>query len=245
MSGHSKWANIKFRKATQDQKRGKIFTKFIREITIAARMGGGDADTNPRLRLAIDKALSNNMTKDAVKRAIDRGTGEGNDTVMDEIVYEGYGPSGVAILVKCLSDNRNRTVAEVRHAFTKAGGSLGTSGSVSYLFKERGLMTFPRGSDENKITEIALEANAEDVLVNEDGSIDVLALLNDFSKLEQAMKEAGLNPEYSEVMMIPSNKISLDQEAAEKLLRLIDSLHELDDVQDVYFNADIPETMIT
>ncbi|MBN1684768.1 MAG: YebC/PmpR family DNA-binding transcriptional regulator [Gammaproteobacteria bacterium] len=244
MSGHSKWANIKFRKAAQDQKRGKVFTKLIREITVAARMGGGDPSTNPRLRLAMDKALSDNMTKDTINRAIARGTGEGSEAAMEEIIYEGYGPGGTAVLVKCLTDNRNRTVAEVRHAFTKAGGNLGTSGSVSYLFTEQGFITFPKGSDEDKITHIALETNAEDVAVNEDGSIDVITAVSDFSNVKQAMEKAGLTPEHAEVTMIPSNKVLLNQETAEKFLRMVDALEELDDVQDVYSNADIPEEVI-
>ncbi|MGD8573107.1 MAG: YebC/PmpR family DNA-binding transcriptional regulator, partial [Gammaproteobacteria bacterium] len=192
MAGHSKWANIRFRKGAQDAKRGKLFTKLIREITVAARQGGGDPDSNPRLRAAIDKALSNNMTRDTVDRAVKRGSGETEGENYEEIVYEGYGPNGVAIMVECLTDNRNRTVAEVRHAFSKHGGNLGTNGSVAFLFEKIGMLTFPEGSDEEKIMEAAVEAGAEDVIVNDDTSIDVTTTPENFLSVKESMQEHGL-----------------------------------------------------
>lgn len=244
MSGHSKWANIRFRKGAQDKKRGKLFTKFIREITIAAKTGGGDPDANPRLRAAIDKSLSNNMTKDTIDRAIKRGAGglEGND--LEEIRYEGYGPNGVAVMVDCLTDNRNRTVAEVRHSFTKCGGNLGTSGSVAYIFTQQGQITFAAGSDEDQIMEIALEAGAEDVLNNEDGSIDVITTAEQFIPVKEALQVKELQPEHAEVTMAPSTEIEVDAESAEKLMRMVDMLEDLDDVQNVYTNADISEAVL-
>jgi len=244
MSGHNKWSKIRFKKAAQDQKRGKIFTKIIREITIAARMGGSDPNANSRLRLAIDKAFSNNMSKDTVKRAIQRGAGDSGGTLMEDILYEGYGPGGTAVLVKCLSDNRNRTVSDVRHAFTHAGGNLGTKGSVSYLFTEKGLITFPKGSNEDRITEIALESDAEDVIVNNDGTIEVTTTPENFSKTKALIEKNTLTPEYAEITMIPSNKVVLNKETSEKLLRMVDVLDELDDVQDIYTNADIPDDVL-
>ncbi|HCU05119.1 MAG: hypothetical protein A2X77_05400 [Gammaproteobacteria bacterium GWE2_42_36] len=244
MAGHSKWANIKFRKATQDKKRGKIFTKFIREITVAARTGGGDPNTNPRLRLVLDKAFSQNMMRDTVERAIKRGTGEIAGENVEELMYEGYGAGGVAVLVNCMTDNRNRTVSEVRHAFSKFGGRLGTDGSVSYLFKKEGVITFEPGSPEDKIMEIALEKGADDVRVNEDGSIDVITPPENFEPVKNAMQEKNLIPANAEIMMNPTTEVPLDQDTAETVLRLVDALEELDDVQDVYTNADISDEIM-
>jgi len=243
MAGHSKFANIKHRKAAQDKKRGKIFTKLIREITVAAK-GGGDADSNPRLRLAIDKALGANMTKDTIERAVKRGTGEGDDTHYDEIRYEGYGPGGTAVMVDCLTDNRKRTVAEVRHAFTKSGGNLGTDGSVAYMFKKTGVLSYPAGSDEDAIMEAALEAGADDVVSLEDGSIDVLTNPDEFINVKTAMDAAGLSAEDAEVIEKAENAISVEFKDAEKILALIDMLDDLDDVQEVHSNADFSEDVM-
>ena len=241
MAGHSKWANIKHRKAAQDAKRGKIFTKLIRELVVAAKMGGGDVASNPRLRAAVDKALSNNMTRDTVNRAIARGVGGDDDSNMETIIYEGYGPGGTAVMVECLSDNRNRTVSEVRHAFTKSGGNLGTDGSVSYLFTKKGVISYPAGLDEDTVMEAALEAGADDVVVNDDGSIDVFTSPEDFGSVKDALDAAGLEAEMAEVSLIPSTKAELDLETAPKLLRLIDMLEDCDDVQEVYHNGDISD----
>jgi len=244
MAGHSKWANIQHRKKAQDAKRGKLFTKLIREITVAARMGGGDPDANPRLRAAIDKALGANMTKDTIERAVKRGSGAAEADNYEEIRYEGYGPSGVAVMVDCLTDNRNRTVSEVRHAFTKAGGNLGTDGSVAYLFTKVGTLTFPAGSDEDRIMEVALEAGADDVVTNDDGSIDVITSPEAFLDVKQAMLDAGLEPEMAEVTMQPSTTVDLGLEDAQKVMRLVDTLEDLDDVQNVYTNADFSEEVM-
>ncbi len=244
MAGHSKWANIQHRKKAQDAKRGKLFTKLIREITVAARMGGGDPDANPRLRAAIDKALGANMTKDTIERAVKRGSGTAEADNYEEIRYEGYGPSGVAVMVDCLTDNRNRTVSEVRHAFTKAGGNLGTDGSVAYLFTKVGTLTFPAGSDEDRIMEVALEAGADDVVTNDDGSIDVITSPEAFLDVKQAMLDAGLEPEMAEVTMQPSTTVDLNLEDAQKVMRLVDTLEDLDDVQNVYTNADFSEEVM-
>ncbi len=244
MAGHSKWANIQHRKGAQDAKRGKLFTKLIREITVAARLGGGDASANPRLRAAIDKALSANMTKDTIERAVKRGAGGGDGQDMEEVRYEGYGPGGVAVMVDCLTDNRNRTVAEVRHAFSKSGGNLGTEGSVAYQFTQQGILSYPPGSDEDTIMEAALEAGAEDVVVNDDGSIDVLTTPNDFPAVKDAMVAAGLEPEIAEITMRASVTASLDVETAAKMVRLLEMLEDLDDVQNVYSNADIAEDIL-
>ncbi len=241
MAGHSKWHNIQHRKGKQDAKRGKLFTKLIREITVAAKMGGPDADSNPRLRAAVDKALSNNMTKDTIQRAIKKGAGGGADTNMEEIRYEGYGPNGVAVMVDCLTDNKNRTVAEVRHAFSKCGGNLGTDGSVAYLFTKTGLISFTPGSDEEKIMETALEAGANDIVNNDDGSIDVLTNPDDMVTVKEAMLAKKLKPEGAEITMLPATEVSLDLESAEKMIKLTDMLEDLDDVQNVYTNADISE----
>lgn len=239
MAGHSKWANIKHRKAAQDAKRGKIFTKLIRELTVAAKMGGADADSNPRLRTAIDKALGANMTKDTLERAIRRGAGAGEGENYDEIRYEGYGTNGVAIMVDCLTDNINRTVSEVRHTFSKAGGNLGTDGSVAYLFSKHGILSYPVGVDEDVIMEAALEAGADDVVSHDDGSVDVITTPDAFMDVKQAMVAAGYEPENAEVTMQASTTVDLNLEDAEKVLRLVDALEDLDDVQNVYSNADI------
>jgi YebC/PmpR family DNA-binding regulatory protein len=245
MAGHSKFANIKHRKAAQDKKRGKIFTKLIREITVAARGGGGgDVASNPRLRLAVDKALAANMTRDTIERAIKRGTGEGDDANYDEIRYEGYGPAGTAIMVDCLTDNRNRTVSEVRHAFTRAGGNLGTDGSVSYMFSRIGMMHYPAGSDEDAIMDAALETGAEDVVTNDDGSIEVITRYEDFTAVKDAMMESGLQPEHLEVTEKAANLIEVALDDAEKIMQLIDTLEDLDDVQDVHTNADFSDEVM-
>ena len=244
MAGHSKWANIQHRKNAQDAKRGKLFTKLIREITVAARAGDPDPAANPRLRLAVDKALAGNMTKDTIERAIKRGSGAQEGENFEEVRYEGYGPGGVAVMVDCMTDNRNRTVAEVRHAFTKAGGNLGTDGSVAYQFTKAGILSYPRGSDEDQIMEAALEAGAEDVVNNDDGSVDVLTQPDQFVDIKEAMIGAGLEPEQAEVTMRAANTTPLELDDAEKMVRLLDRLEDLDDVQDVYSNADIAEEVL-
>jgi len=244
MAGHSKWANIQHRKNAQDAKRGKLFTKLIREITVAARMGDPDPNSNPRLRLAMDKALAGNMTKDTIERAIKRGSGAQDGENFEEIRYEGYGPGGVAVMVDCMTDNRNRTVAEVRHAFTKAGGNLGTDGSVAYQFTKTGVLSYPAGSDEDQIMEAALEAGAHDVISNEDSSIDVLTEPDQFVDIKAAMVAAKLEPEQAEVTMRAANSMPLDLNDAEKMVRLLDTLEDLDDVQNVYSNADISEEIL-
>ncbi len=244
MAGHSKWANIQHRKKAQDAKRGKLFTRLIREITVAARMGGSDIGANPRLRLAVDKALSANMPKDTVDRAIKRGAGELEGMIYEEVRYEGYGPGGVAVMVDCMTDNRNRTVAEIRHAFGKAGGNLGTSGSVAYMFAKQGVISYPAGTDEDAVMEAALEAGAEDVIVNDDSSIDVLTTPEEFISVKDEIKKAIGKPEHAEVTMRAENLTVLDIRDAEKMLRLQDMLEELDDVQEVYSNADIPEAVL-
>lgn len=240
MAGHSKWANIKHRKGKQDAARGKIFTKLIREITVAARQGA-DISANPRLRLAVDKALSNNMTRDTIDRAIKRGSGSDDGANMEEIIYEGYGASGVAILVQCLTDNRNRTVGEIRHLFSKHGGNLGTSGSVAYLFKQTGTICFSPESDEDKVMQVALDSGADDIVSHDDGSIDVFTNPEDFIKIKTAIEDAGLNTVGAEVSMVASTQVDLDKETSEKILKLIDAFEELDDVQNVYSNANFSE----
>ena len=239
MAGHSKWANIKHRKAAQDAKRGKVFTKIIRELVVAAKNGGGDVNDNPRLRAVVDKALAVNMKRDTIDKAIARGTGAGDSDNYEEVTYEGYGVGGVAVLVECMTDNRNRTVAEVRHAFSKRGGNLGTDGSVAYLFRKIGQLSYPAGSDEEKLLEVALEAGAEDVVNHDDGSIEVVTAWEDYLAVKEAMQAEGLVPEYAEVTMQPSTTVVLDADNAEKILGLIDMLEDLDDVQNVYSNADI------
>jgi YebC/PmpR family DNA-binding regulatory protein len=244
MAGHSKWANIQHRKGAQDAKRGKIFTKFIREITVSARMGGGDAANNPRLRTVIDKALTANMTKDVIERAIKKGTGAQEGDNYEEVRYEGYGPGGIAVLVDCLTDNRNRTVGEVRHAFSKAGGNLGTDGSVAYLFSKTGILSYPAGIDEDTLMGAALEAGADDVTSYEDGSAEVLTTQENFESVKAALTAAGLPPESAEVTMRAERSTALELEDAEKLIRLIERLEDLDDVQNVYSNADISEDIL-
>jgi YebC/PmpR family DNA-binding regulatory protein len=239
MAGHSKWANIKHRKARQDAKKGKVFTKLIRELTIAAKLGGGEPDDNPRLRAAIDKALIANMTRDTIDRAVARGAGTNEADNVEELTYEGYAPGGVAILVECMTDNRNRTVAEVRHAFNKRGGNLGTDGSVNYLFARKGQIIFEAGANEDQVMEIALDAGADDIVTQEDGSIEVLTPWETVSKVKDAMVKAGLKPEGADVAMIAAVLVPLDKEAAEALLDMVDALEDLDDVQNVYTNADI------
>ncbi len=245
MAGHSKWANIQHRKKAQDAKRGKLFTKLIREITVAARMGGADQNSNPRLRDAIAKALAANMTKDTVERAVKRGAGALDGESFEEVRYEGYGPAGVAVMVDCLTDNRNRTVAEVRHAFSKHGGNLGTDGSVAYLFSKQGLISYPPGSDEEAIMETAAEAGAEDVAVNDDGSLDVVIAPEQFSAVKEALEAAGFGSENAEVTMSAATSVPLEEvEEAEKVIRLIDLLEDLDDVQNVYTNADFSDEVL-
>ncbi|RVU28304.1 YebC/PmpR family DNA-binding transcriptional regulator [Neptunomonas marina] len=239
MAGHSKWANIKHRKAAQDAKRGKIFTKLIRELVVAAKEGGGNPDDNPRLRAAVDKALGANMKRDTIDKAIARGAGGGEGENYDELTYEGYGVSGVAILVECMTDNVNRTVAAVRAAFNKHGGNLGTNGSVAYLFDKKGRITFT-DADEDAVMEVALEVGADDVVAHEDGSVEVLTEPQSFMDVKQGLLDAGLEPAHAEVDMVPSTSVELDVETAQKILKLIDVLEDLDDSQNVYHNAEIP-----
>ncbi|MGJ7229078.1 YebC/PmpR family DNA-binding transcriptional regulator [Morganella morganii] len=241
MAGHSKWANTKHRKAAQDAKRGKIFTKIIRELVTASRIGGPDPASNPRLRAAVDKALANNMTRDTLNRAIARGAGNDENDNMESIVYEGYGPGGTAVMVECLTDNRKRTVSDVRHAFTKIGGNLGTDGSVAYLFTRKGIISYAPGLDEDAVMDAALEAGAEDVETFDDGAIDVYTAWEILGDVKDAMDAAGFKAESAEVSMIPSTKADLDAETAPKLMRLIDMLEDSDDVQEVYHNGDISD----
>jgi YebC/PmpR family DNA-binding regulatory protein len=241
MAGHSKWANIQHRKNAQDAKRGKVFTKVIREITVAARAGGGDPATNPRLRLAIDKGLAANMPKDNIERAIKKATGSLEGVHYEEVRYEGYAPGGVAVLVDCVTENRTRTVAEVRHAFSKFGGNLGTDGSVAYLFKKRGVLSFAPGLSEDRVMEVALDAGANDVVsYPEDGSIDVLTAPESFQAVKEAMGKAGLVPAQAEVTFRADNDVAVGGEAAQSVAKLLDWLEDLDDVQNVYSNADLP-----
>lgn len=244
MAGHSKWANIQHRKKRQDAKRGKLFTRLIREVSVAARNGGGDPEMNPRLRLAVDRANAGNVPRDTIDRAIKKASGESEDVRYEDARYEGYAPGGVAVMVDCLTDNRNRTVAEVRHAFSKYGGNLGTDGSVAYLFNESGVITFEPGASEEKILEKALELGAEDIVNNEDGSIDVLTAPEAFGAIREGMLKSGLKPAAAEITMRPEIEIELEGDSAETILKLIDALEELDDVQDVYSNADFPEEVL-
>jgi len=241
MAGHSKWANIKHKKAAQDAKRGKVFTRLIKEITVAARMGGGDPDSNPRLRLAVDKAYDQNMPKDNVERAIKRGSGDLEGVDYEEIRYEGYGIAGAAVMVDCMTDNRVRTVADVRHAFTKYGGNLGTDGSVSFLFKHCGQLIFAPGTNEDKLMEAALEGGAEDVVSNDDGSIEVITAPYEFITVKEALEKAGFKAELAEVTMKPSNEAILTGDDAVKMQKLLDALENLDDVQEVYTTAVLDE----
>jgi len=245
MAGHSKWANIKFRKSAQDAKRGKLFTKLIREITTASRHGGEDPGANPRLRTAIDKALSANMTRDTIDRAIKRGTGGLDEERMEIICYEGYGPGGAAIMVDCLTDNRNRTVSEVRHLFNKYGGNLGTDGSVSYMFNNLGQIEFESGASEDKIMEVALEAGAEDIITANDASVEVRTKPENFQAVKDALVQAGLTPIRAEIAQLPTVMAVLDKETAEKFIKLVDLLEDLDDVQSVHSNAEISDEFIS
>ncbi|MCM8921085.1 MAG: YebC/PmpR family DNA-binding transcriptional regulator [Candidatus Thiodiazotropha sp.] len=244
MAGHSKWANIKHKKAANDKKRGKIWTKLIREITVAARIGGGEIGSNPRLRLAVDKGIGANMPKDTIERAIKRGAGGAEGDNYDEIRYEGYGAGGTAVMVDCMTDNRNRTASEVRHAFSKLGGNLGTDGSVSYLFNKQGMINFAGGADEDAVMEAAVEAGADDVVTNEDGSIDVVSTHESFSQVKDALLAAGLTPDNDEITYTASTNAVLDESDADKLLRMIDMLEDLDDVQNVYTNAEISDEIL-
>jgi len=245
MAGHSKWANIQHRKGAQDAKRGKLFTKLIREINVAARMGGSDLNSNPRLRLAVDRALGSNMTKDTIERAIKKGAGELDDVAYEENRYEGYGIEGVAILVDTMTDNKNRTVSDVKHAFTKYSGNLGAVGSVSYLFSKIGVLNFTNEADEDALMEVALDAGAEDVITLDDGSFEVLTTEENFVDVKEAMSAAGQEPAHSEVTMRASTEVAMTAEKGEKLLKLLDFLEDLDDVQHVYHNADIPPEAYT
>lgn len=246
MAGHSKWANIQHRKRGQDAKRAKIFTKLIREITVAARMGGKDEKANPRLRDAIRKALSANMTRDTITKAVNRGAGDTGSDNFVNVTYEGYGPGGVAVMVECLTDNRNRTVSEVRHAFTKCGGNLGTDGSVAYLFNKKGLFVIaPDTADSDKVMEMAIDSGAEDVLLNEDHSIEIISTPDHFEVLRIALEEAGVAFSRGEITEIPETEISIqDIDQAKKMVQLLDMLEDLDDVQQVHSNADIPENIL-
>lgn len=244
MAGHSKWANIKHRKAAQDAKRGKVFNKLIRELTVAAKLGGPEPADNPRLRSAVDKSLTANMTRDTIDLAIARGAGSNDADNMEELTYEGYGAGGVAILVEVMTDNRNRTVSEVRHAFNKCGGNLGTDGSVAYLFARRGQISYAPGIDEDALMEVSLEAGAEDVLSHDDGSLEVFTTFEDFGRVKDALDAAGFESAGAEVSMIPATTTELDLDTAEKVIRLVDMLEDLDDVQNVYSNADIPDAVL-
>lgn len=244
MAGHSKWANIKRHKAKQDAKRGKLYTKIIRELTVAAK-SSADPSANPRLRAAVDKAQEANMTKDVIDRAIKRGNGGMEGENVEEVRYEGYGPGGIAVMVDCMTNNRNRTVGEVRHAFTKNGGNLGTDGSVSYLFKKQGQITFAPGIDEERLMELALEAGAEDIIINDDKSADVITTPESFLAVKQSLIKSGLQPAQADVTMLAATNVSItDKEIAESVMDLIDMLEDLDDVQEVYSNADIPENIM-
>jgi YebC/PmpR family DNA-binding regulatory protein len=245
MAGHSKWKNIRRHKAVVDAKKGKLYTKLIREISVSANLSGGEVNSNPRLRTAVDKALGANMTRDVIDRAIKRGVGgmEGHD--VEEVRYEGYGPGGVAVMVDCMTNNRNRTVGDVRHAFTKCGGNLGTDGSVAYLFKKQGQIYFAPGTNEERLMEIALENGADDIIIHDDKSIEVITTPETLLSIKDAIIAAGINPYDAETTMIAATNISVaDKESAEKLMRLTDMLEELDDVQEVYSNADIPEEIL-
>ena len=244
MAGHSKWSNIKHRKAGQDAKRAKVFTKIIRELTVSARDGGGNIEDNPGLRTIVDKAKASQMPKDTMERAIARGAGGDDGAELVPLTYEGYGPGGVAVLVETMSDNRNRTVAEVRHAFSKAGGNLGTDGSVAYLFDRKGQILFEPGTSEDDVMEIAIESGADDVETEDDGSITVSTTADDYLVVKDALVTGGLEPAASEVAMIPQNYSELDVDMGEKVLCLVEALEDLDDVTNVYTNANFPEELM-
>lgn len=243
MAGHSKWANIQHRKGAQDKKRGKLFTKLIRNITVAAR-GGADLDSNPALRLAVDKAKAQSLPKDKIDAAIQRGSGNFEGDNYDEIIYEGYGPGGVAVMVECMTDNRNRTVADVRHAFSKFGGNLGADGSVAYMFNKVGLYRFAPGADEDAVMECAIEAGAEDVLTEDDGAIEVITAPGEFEAVGAALKAAGLEAEVAEVTLRSTLSTELDEDGASSMLKLLEMLEDLDDVQNVHSNAEIPDEIL-
>ena len=244
MAGHSKWANIKHRKAAQDAKRGKVFTKVIRELVVAAKAGGPNTEDNPRLRAAVDKALGSNMKRDTVDKAIARGAGAGEGDNYDEITYEGYATGGVAVLVECMTDNRNRTVGDVRHGFSKRGGNLGTDGSVAYLFRRIGQLSYDPGVDQDRLMDAALEAGAEDLNSHEDGSVDIEASWEEFLNVKEALIAGGFVPAHAELTMVADTTVPLDKDGAEKLLGLIDALEDLDDVQHVYTNAEISSEIL-
>ena len=244
MAGHSKWANIQHRKGRQDKKRGKLFTKLIREITVAARIGGSDLNSNPRLRTAVDKAKNQSMPKENIDRAISKGTGEGEGFNLEEVTYEGYGPGGVAILIECMTDNKNRTVAEVRYALSKFGGNLGTEGSVAYLFQQVGLISLSGVEDPDRIMEVAIDSGAEDIEYNEGGSMDIITKPADFLNVRDSLLAQGINPEISDVTMRALNDVSIDIEHAESMLKLLDILEDLDDVQAIHSNAEIPNELL-
>ncbi|MDX1588931.1 MAG: YebC/PmpR family DNA-binding transcriptional regulator [Oleiphilaceae bacterium] len=244
MAGHSKWANIKHRKAAQDARKGKVFTRHIRELVIATRLGGPAPEDNPRLRTAIDKALADNMKKDTIERAIERGAGQAEGDDYEELTYEGYGPGGIAICIEAMTDNRNRTVSEVRHAFNKFGGNLGTDGSVAYLFNRQGVISFGPDTPENRLMEAALEQGAEDVVVQEDASKEVVTTPENYMDVKDGLAQSGFQADYGEVAMVPVTRISLDEEQAETILKLLEWLEELDDVQNVYSNADFPSSVL-
>ena len=245
MAGHSKWANIKHRKAKQDSKKGKLYTKLIREITIAAKLGGADPDANPRLRAAWDKALIANMAKDVIDRAIKRGAGGLEGADVEEVRYEGYAPGGVAIMIDCMTNNRNRTVAEIRHAFSKCGGNMGTDGSVAYLFNKRGQITIAPGTSDETVMDVGIEAGADDVIVNDDDSIDISTSPEMFAQVKTALNEAGIIPVVAEIALAADVNVPVtDKETAEKIIKLTDMLEDLDDVQEVYTNADIAEELL-
>ncbi len=245
MAGHSKWANIKHRKAAQDAKRGKVFTKHIREITVAAREGGGDPDMNPALRIAVDKALGANMTRDTIERAIKRGTGDLEGVSYEDIRYEGYAPSGIAVLVECSTDNKNRTVAEVRHAFSKYNGNMGTEGSVAYMFDKIGVILMAEGTDEEQVMDAVLDAGAEDIVTHDDGSVEITCAAADYVAVVSALQEADMVMESSEIVQRAANEIELSEADAEKVMKLVDALEDLDDVQEVFTNADFPESIFS
>ncbi len=244
MAGHSKWANIKHRKAAQDAKRGKLFTKHIREITVAAREGGGDPASNAALRIAVDKALGVNMTRDTVERAIKRGTGDLDGVSYEDMTYEGYASGGIAIMVECSSDNKNRTVAEVRHAFSKYNGSMGTSGSVAYMFQSLGSIIMAEGAEEEAVMEVVLDAGADDIVTHEDGTVEVICPPSEYVAVIQALEQAEMAVQESEVTKRAENEIELSEEDAIKVMKLVDALEDLDDVVDVYTNADFPESVL-
>ena len=244
MAGHSKWANLQHRKGRQDKARGKLFTKLIREVTVAARIGGSDLDSNPRLRTAVDKAKSQSMPKDNIERAISKGSGEGDDFNLEEVTYEGYGPGGVAILIESMTDNRNRTVAEVRHALTKFGGNLGAEGSVSYLFKQTGLITLSGIKDEDKIVETAIELGVEDIEMNDDGSIEIMTSPNDLVDIKDALSNEEINIDIAEVTMKAATDVSINLKHAQSMMKLLDMLDDLDDIQTVHSNAEISNDIL-